>query len=161
MTDKKEIIIDGIDVSRCSNYDHGSYLECNVYYCPCDEVPNCYYKQLKRKEQELRNICKAFDIEYVIDKETGILIGRCNKLIKKEQECKELKEWQEANQPTGICETCTARSVDDMYKYKQALYEIEEIAKHNNFLVRDPFCGTGYRDLSGQILNIINQVKRL
>lgn len=44
-------------------------------------------------------------------------------------------------------------------KYKQALDEIVEIAKHNNFLVRDPFCGTGYRDLSGQILNIINKAK--
>lgn len=44
-------------------------------------------------------------------------------------------------------------------KYKQALDEIEEIAKYNNFLVRDPFCGTGYRDLSGQILNIIKRAK--
>lgn len=47
----------------------------------------------------------------------------------------------------------------DRLKYKQALDEIEEIAKHNNFLVRDPFCGSGYRDLSGQILNIINKAK--
>lgn len=45
-------------------------------------------------------------------------------------------------------------------KYEQALNEIEEMAKYNNFLVRDPFCGTGYRDLSGQILSIINKVKR-
>ena len=43
------------------------------------------------KEQELKNICKAFDIEYAIDEETGNLIGRCNKLYKKEQECEELK----------------------------------------------------------------------
>lgn len=48
--------------------------------------------QLKAKEQELETICKAFDIEYVIDEETGNLIGRCNKLYKKEQECDELKE---------------------------------------------------------------------
>lgn len=44
-------------------------------------------------------------------------------------------------------------------KFKQALDEIEEIAKYNNFLVRDPFCGTGYRDLSGQILSIIKRAK--
>lgn len=42
------------------------------------------------------------------------------------EQTKELKEWQEANQPTGICETCTAKSVEDMYKYKQALYEVEQ-----------------------------------
>mgnify|MGYP007085029655 CR=1 FL=1 len=47
MTDKEEIIIDGIDVSRCSNYDHGSYFECKVGCCHCDEIPNCYFKQLK------------------------------------------------------------------------------------------------------------------
>lgn len=44
-------------------------------------------------------------------------------------------------------------------KYEQALDEIEEIAKCNNLLVRDPFCGTGYRDLSGQILNIIKSAR--
>lgn len=44
----------------------------------------------------------------------------------KEEECERLKEWQEANQPTGICETCTAKSVEDKYKYKKAIEEIEE-----------------------------------
>lgn len=44
-------------------------------------------------------------------------------------------------------------------KYKQALDEIKEIAIHNNLLVRAPFCGPGYRDLSGQILHIINKTK--
>lgn len=43
-----------------------------------------------------------------------------------ENKIKELKEWREANQPTGICETCTVKSVEDMYKYKKALNEIEE-----------------------------------
>ena len=51
------------------------------------------------------------------------------------------------------------RKEEEYDKYKQALDEIEEIAKHNNFLVRDPFCDPGYRDLSGQILNIINKAK--
>lgn len=49
------------------------------------------YLQLQAKEQELKEICKAFDIEYAIDEEIGNLIGRCNKLYKKEQECEELK----------------------------------------------------------------------
>lgn len=52
----KQIIIDGVDVSRCSNYDHNSYFECKVYYCHCDEIPNCYSKQLKRKEQECEEL---------------------------------------------------------------------------------------------------------
>lgn len=47
----------------------------------------------------------------------------------KEQERERLKEWQEANQPTGICETCTAKSVEDKYKYKKVIEEIEASAK--------------------------------
>ena len=90
MTYKKEIIIDGVDVSECEYY--GSQNNCIVYRNQlCNKFSNCYYKQLKCKEQELKNICEAFDIEYAIDEETGNLIGRCNKLYKKEQECKELR----------------------------------------------------------------------
>lgn len=55
MTDK-QIIINGVDVSRCSNYDRNSYFECKVYYCHCDEAPNCHFKQLKRKEQEYEEL---------------------------------------------------------------------------------------------------------
>jgi hypothetical protein len=162
MTDKKEIIIDGIDVSECEYRDWRNFCRCDnskenegeersTGKGGCEYNPNCYFKQLarakdkinymeedikivenarndlerelKRKEQELQeamdnyvkldnqrvkeynelvdkynnkeqeigNICKAFDIEYGIDEETGNLIGRCNKLYKKEQECEKLK----------------------------------------------------------------------
>ena len=113
MTDK-EIIIDGVDVSKCIHIDYWEHCNCcndfikTIYpkatKCPieedlrCETYPNCYFKQLKRKEQK--------------------------------------------------CE-----------KYKQALDEIEELVIHNNLLVRDPFCGSGYRDLSGEILNIINKAR--
>lgn len=126
MTDK-EIIINGIDVSECAYLkplDNGVYeciagtQQCLKYrVCECNH--NCYFKQLKRKEQE----------------------------------CEELK-FNEKNFRIDA-----ARAKMKASKYKQALGEIEKLAKHNNFLVRDPFCGTGYRDLSGQILNIINKAK--
>ena len=59
MTDK-EIIIDGVNVAECMHFDKVSYSFGNTYYCMCDgnmsdicqENSNCYYKQLKRKEQE-------------------------------------------------------------------------------------------------------------
>ena len=94
----------GFDVQQCGylkiikdalNYPEigGTFtaFECNLYSRDCDFIERCRYKQLLRKEQELKNICKAFDIEYIIDKETGNLIGRCNKLYKKEQECEALQ----------------------------------------------------------------------
>ena len=100
----------GFDVQQCGylkiikdspNYPEigGTFtaFECNLYSRDCDFIERCRYKQLLRKEQELKNICKAFDIEYLIDKETGNLISRCNKLYKKEQECEELKRKYNEN----------------------------------------------------------------
>lgn len=49
MTDK-QIIIDGVDVSGCICYKAtGKYNTCGYN---CERKHNCYYKQLKRKEQE-------------------------------------------------------------------------------------------------------------
>ena len=85
-------------------------------------------------------------------------------LKRKEKECEELKEWQKANQPTGICETCTVKSVEDMYKYKKALDEIERFCKGVCDSCKK-FTPNRQSDIScglcqaTQILNIINKVK--
>ena len=59
MTDK-QIIIDGVDVSGCKKYEH-EIVRCNatlknMCFCGgrCTDKKNadCYFKQLKRKEQE-------------------------------------------------------------------------------------------------------------
>ena len=53
----KEIIIDGVNIAGCEH----SYMVSNKPYCGidsecvynnCENYPDCYYKQLKRKEQE-------------------------------------------------------------------------------------------------------------
>ena len=63
MTDK-QIIIDGVDISKCKHYDEvfnycdqsylgeGGLLKNTKNPKRCDCSPNCYYKQLKRKERE-------------------------------------------------------------------------------------------------------------
>lgn len=100
-------------------------------------------------------------------------------LARKTQECEELKEYLQANQPTGICETCMATAVLQNDKYYKALEEIEEATKEiSNYLnigcdmdkCEDcnhfkPFCINqcvcfliGQGDL---ILDIINKVKGL
>lgn len=53
MTDK-QIIIDGVDVSGCNE---------RSMCINCDTVTNCYYKQLKRKEQALDEIEKYLDAQ--------------------------------------------------------------------------------------------------
>lgn len=79
----KQIIIDGVNVSKCEFYDKdkgycltlkmnpkgfknpscfsGDFQECiqDSKTCPytfCHNNPNCYYKQLKRKEQECEKL---------------------------------------------------------------------------------------------------------
>lgn len=180
MTDK-QIIIDGVNVSGCYQYMH-RYMEdydidtldyCRYHFRPCKDVDvkYCYYKQLKRKEQELRTICKEFDIEYIIDKETGSLICRCNKLNKKEQECEELKKKLQAQRAftaqeqrkiycvayDKTCETgneCKQKKCvfKDRLKYKQALDEIEEYLDAQ----QKYFDGEDYHNL----LDIINKAKK-
>lgn len=78
MTDKEQIIIDGVDVSGCEYACNSAFgkngckhpMMKNIY---CSKNPNCYFKQLQRKtaecekyEQALKDIKKAFeyDIEY-------------------------------------------------------------------------------------------------
>ena len=52
MTDK-QIIIDGIDVSECKHFENADQeMCCELTCCGGCRGINCYYKQLKAKEQE-------------------------------------------------------------------------------------------------------------
>ena len=62
MTDK-QIIIDGVDVSGCCCIENGYCLWIKKYYetgltPKCEQVKDCYYKQLKAKEQECERLKK-------------------------------------------------------------------------------------------------------
>ena len=113
MTDK-EMIINGVDVSECEKIGetiagitcgNGERIrlanEIVTKHKLCKDNPNCVYKQLKRKEQE----------------------------------CKELQEWKDANKPTGICETCTAKSLQAFDICWSALTCIDHIIKHSEQIV--------------------------
>lgn len=65
----KQIIINRVDVSRCKHiidYDPpesqkvwGNAIHkgaCRIYSGDCKDNPNCYYKQLKRKEKECNEL---------------------------------------------------------------------------------------------------------
>ena len=71
MADKKEIIIDGVDISECEHLTEieGCWLSTcdylkykgNLTNKLCKYNHNCYYKQLARKEQECEELKKAND----------------------------------------------------------------------------------------------------
>ena len=142
MTDK-QIIIDGVDVVKCRNFtSKWDFNNCG-HICKgteCKYKRLWYKKQLARKEQELKNICKAFDIEYLIDKETGNLIGRCNKLYKKEQECEAL-QMSENEAGEIIAELKAYKDVNEDFKtaWEELKAENEELKNklHKNFEEKD------------------------
>lgn len=126
--DKKEIIIDGVDASKCEHSfkQFDNWVGKDVVLCDCTLGFRCepkenhckfymYYleQQLQLKKQECETLASQLDFE--VQKRECL-----------EHKYEEAIEWQKANQPTGICETCTTRSVDDMYKYKQALEDIKK-----------------------------------
>lgn len=53
----EEIIINGVNVAECEFYFQDEKYSCNLSFinqeelCKCDDVQDCYYKQLKRLEQ--------------------------------------------------------------------------------------------------------------
>lgn len=56
MTDKEQIIIDGIDVSKCKYLPY-----CNDKQGNCAFEPNCYFKQLARKTKECEELRKELN----------------------------------------------------------------------------------------------------
>ena len=111
MTDK-QIIIDGVDVSGCKKYEH-EIVRCNatlknMCFCGgrCTDKKNadCYFKQLKRKEQECEELKKNVEhwkMEY--------------------KEAKAKGEWTYDLVKKRLCE--------QLDQLKQTLAEIEEIAE--------------------------------
>ena len=90
MTDK-QIIIDGVDVSGCRQYMHRHMEDydidildyCRYHFKPCKDVDvkYCYYKQLKRKEQEyeeLRQYHNKCCIDFENEKQK--LLGKYNQV---------------------------------------------------------------------------------
>lgn len=59
--------------------------------------------------------------------------ARCQQrmITELQQQVKELQEWKDANKPTGICETCTAKSLQAVDIYKSALTCIDHIISYS------------------------------
>ena len=154
MTDKEQIIVNGVDVSGCRHLKNDGIKKpicrgggCTAIYksCLCVNNTDCDYKQLARKTQELETICRAFDIEYGYDEETGAIVGRCNKLIEKEKELEEYKQsLDEKNkflQDLGISASGEFKRIkfyieDLKNKYNEKVEEYEELISEKDFYLQ-------------------------
>ena len=119
----EEIIIDGIDISECEYINccskkakciilQDDILSDSQY---CESESNCYYKQLKRLEQENTKLKEELQ-RY------------------KDMEAKGLEEFKDV----GGCWGCGIQSASDQYfneakKYRKALEEIREVVKRTDF----------------------------
>lgn len=103
MTDKEQIIINGVDVSKCVHLDRYFLPNCNEEFkdCAlselhyrefehsCKDNPNCYFKQLqKEKFENLNNRQMVESAENLIYENSELY----KNLKEKEQECEELQE---------------------------------------------------------------------
>ena len=130
---EKEKAINGIDVSECKNFSCGICEEENKiprtigrFTADCTFYPNCYFKQLKRLQQELDIKEKMLDKFMIGSGET------LEKLQKENEGLKKLKKYYK-----GFVANC--RYCDEWYmdkcnyikkdnKYEQALKEIRKEA---------------------------------
>ena len=164
MTDKEQIIIDGVDVSKCEFYmhydygkfSHGCSLHKDMFGLPvcCDIADcckDCYFKQLARKTQECEQIKEKYEALKLENQEGYEIVAEL------EHEREELKERLERVEEDlkHQCVDCMNIKSD---RYRKALEEIEKYLKEE--------CGCECADCLEQgdchfqeILDIINKAK--
>lgn len=153
MTDK-QIIIDGVDVSGCyqymprymEDYDIDTLDYCRYHFKPCKDVDvkYCYYKQLKRKEQECEGLKKELQAQRAFTAHEQKLIY----CVAYDESCKTGNDCKQ--------EKCIFK---DNIKLKQTLTEIKEIAEANIRIADlEGLNGVYRRGLAEQILQKISEV---
>ena len=158
MTDK-QIIIDGIDVSKCNYFNNTdkSYCEecCSEFGCAiCNDRPNCYYKQLARKEQECESWKKVNDEKNEFLKKLGISATGEFHRIKYyiDKQAKELEQLKSENEILKEKLVISSNSDKKTLKIIQTLAEIKEIAESKSLY------GATCQDMK-QILQKISEVE--
>lgn len=185
MTNKKEIIVHGVDVSECDflwkeklpkKVCNNGNLDCN-----CNSNPNCYFKQRKRKEREceelkekLIRISGEYKDTLSIVEDMAIFLGleridhfniyQCYYKLKEmlneyRQELKLFKDDYFKNLDTKTIAELAKKSMrltTENRKLEDALDEIENIADDYNRVEKT---SQYYRDGFDEIQNVTNKVK--
>lgn len=139
MTDKEQIIIDGVDVSECNFLHVEGICTSDSYFC--EGHINCYFKQLVRKTQECENYKKRAVCFKDVNKQLGY------KYLTIKQKCEELKEENQKLE-MQLCNDCGERDdynipckmirdldyglqkeIEENDRYRKALEDIKEYTR--------------------------------
>ena len=136
---KEPIMIDDVDVAECKFFDEWKHCELCEKFAEkenrhllieadlrCKEQGDCYYKQLKRKEQECESLKDTIKLQNEMQKE--VCEEKNKELDQLKTENKKLKELLNTR-IEDLCDSCGASSMMPMpcKVYEQALQEIKEI----------------------------------
>lgn len=131
MTDKEQIMIDGVDVSKCKQHRKcilPDNIGCKIDDMLCCDKPNCEYKQLQRKEQECEELKKEIAFG-----NNGTLSDKIRVEVFKElnNENNQLKaENDELKKKCNIYTCGICGNKEDCNKLYKTLTEIKEIAEY-------------------------------
>lgn len=138
MTDKEQIMIDGVDVSKCRYFRPGSALTCSRRYGgACDNKYSnelCYFKQLAHKTRECEELKKQ------LDKQVKDSANRYSELN---------REWN------NRCKKY-ADDLKSLNRYRKALEEIEGLA--TNLRTRTDYHSE--EEVNADIENILDIIRK-
>ena len=120
MTDK-QIIIDGVDVSECKYFENADQeMCCELTCCGGCRGIDCYYKQLQRAEKTMQEIWDR--------------LGKTkDELLRKEQECEELKKQNDCNCLDSCCKKQKLDQLKAELEQEKAWHKAsDEISKVNS-----------------------------
>ena len=175
MTDK-QIIIDGVDVSGCIYFKKNNKMSmcraCNsgVGTPYCEYHKDCYYKQLKRKEQEckvlkgenftLADLIKTQEEQLDDD---NVIIERFLIASGKSKDITEPDEFEEVFQDIEQTYSEHEELNKECKDLKQALDEIEKIAnKQRKFDLRGKTSLTPIiNEVGGDFIDILDIIKKV
>lgn len=164
MTENKQIMIHGADVSRCKFFAE-DYKEddihfknfCGLHYISCKEFDcaKCYFKQLARKERE----CEEWKHQAELGSDTTDRLAK--QLEEKEQECKELKNNNNIlKEHSRYYKNEGKRYKKEIGRLKASKEQAEQKLERIRNITEKDFCHTcwkTYQNQLKQILQIIDE----
>lgn len=81
-------------------------------------------------------------------------------IIKQNKKLQALKEWKEANKPTGICETCTEKTLLQNDRYRNQIILLRKIIPDDLLMCCDKYKDCDLYKIFSDILTIIKEMEK-